>query len=134
MEAVSSSVVTKRLNGDWTITGVVQQVTCLTESRHGDSRSGGTVSIDCSGIEKIDLSGIELLGTWLHCIQLSGRRPELLNIPDHMRETGKYQGSNELKKWSGRMASIQLPAGTTVPGNKREANLKEDLHYETGRN
>lgn len=106
MKAVSSSVVTKRLNGDWTITGVVQQVACLTESRHGDSRSSGTVAIDCSGIEKIDLSGIELLGTWLECIQLSGRRPELVNMPVCMRETGKRLGSNELKKWSGSVANI----------------------------
>ena len=126
MEVISSSVVTKRLIGDWTITGVVQQVPRLTESRHGDARSGGTVAIDCSGIEKIDLSGIELLGAWLDCIQLSGRCPELINIPDHMRETGKHQGSNELKKWSGSAANILLLTATKVPGNKRVSNLKED--------
>jgi len=68
----------------------------LTEFEIGCARSGVTVVVDCSGIAGIDLSGFQLLYVWLHCIQLSGLRPELVNMPDWMREAQELQGIKQI--------------------------------------
>jgi ABC-type transporter Mla MlaB component len=86
MEQPHAKAVATRLIGDWTMTGVVQQVTRLTELEIRNSRPGSTVIIDCSDINRIDLGGFQLLYVWLHCIQLNGLKPELVNVPEWMRE------------------------------------------------
>jgi ABC-type transporter Mla MlaB component len=103
MQATQLSAATTRLIGDWTIAGVIQQVTRLSELEIRSGRSGDTVVIDCSGIDQIDLSGFQLLYVWLHCMQLSGLHPELVNMPEWMREAQQRQGiaqvfENELQE------------------------------------
>jgi len=78
-------------------------VTRLTELEIRNTRPGGSVVIDCSGIDQIDLSGFQLLYVWLHCMQLSGVRPELVNMPEWMLEAQQRQGiaqvfENELQE------------------------------------
>jgi ABC-type transporter Mla MlaB component len=80
------------LSGDWTIAGVGQQVASLTAFRIDDAGPGATIAIDCSGIDGIDLSGFQLLFVWLHCIQLRGLRPELVNMPEWMSAAQERQG------------------------------------------
>lgn len=87
-----SGASTIHLTGDWTITGVVQQVPRLTGLEICGTCSVKTVAVDCSGINGIDLSGFQLLYVWLHCIQLNGLHPELVNMPDWMHEAQKRQG------------------------------------------
>jgi len=101
-----SGAATIHLTGDWTITGVVQQVPRLTGLEMRRTCRAGTVAVDCSGIAEIDLSGFQLLYVWLHCIQLHGLRPELVNMPVWMYEAQKRQGvaqvfENELmERWA----------------------------------
>jgi ABC-type transporter Mla MlaB component len=75
---------------------VVQQVSRLAELEIGGARPGDAVVIDCSGIAEIDLSGFQLLYVWLQCIQLSGLRPELVNIPEWMLEAQERQGITQV--------------------------------------
>ncbi|MBI2353749.1 MAG: STAS domain-containing protein [Deltaproteobacteria bacterium] len=92
MEVTNSYTATTHLLGDWTIVGVVQQAALLTELQFLRASPGATVVIDCSGIDGIDLSGFQLLYVWLHCIQLSGVRPKLVNMPDWMRDAQERLG------------------------------------------
>jgi len=96
MNPAYSSAATTHLTGDWTIAGVVQQVSRLTEFEIGCARSGVTVVVDCSGIAGIDLSGFQLLYVWLQCIQLRGLRPKLVNMPEWMREAQELQGVSQV--------------------------------------
>lgn len=84
--AVTTLCAISYLTGDWTIAGIVRQVPRLTEYQFNDGRADNTIAIDCSGIEKIDLHGFELLHVWLHCIKLRGLRTKLVNMPEWMRE------------------------------------------------
>lgn len=59
-------------------------------------RPGGTVVVDCSGIRGIDHNGFQLLYVWLHCIQLRGMHPELVNMPGCMREAQERLGIKQL--------------------------------------
>jgi ABC-type transporter Mla MlaB component len=87
------SISTTHLIGDWTFTGVAQQVVRLTELQFcGVHSPGATVVIDCSGIEGIDLNGFQLLYVWLHCIHMRGLRPELVNLPDWMCDAQERLG------------------------------------------
>jgi ABC-type transporter Mla MlaB component len=45
---------------------------------------GEVITVDCSGIEGIDINGLQLLFVWLHCIRLHGMSPQLENIPGWM--------------------------------------------------
>jgi len=92
MKTTHSCAETTRLIGDWTISGVVQQVTRLTELEIRSSLPGVPVVIDCSGIDRIDLSGFQLLYVWLHCMQLNGLHTELVNMPEWMCEVQQRQG------------------------------------------
>lgn len=83
---------TAHLTGDWTMAGVVKQVSRLTELDIRGIRPGIPAVIDCSGIDRIDLSGFQLLYVWLHCLELNGLRPELVNVPPWMREAQLRQG------------------------------------------
>lgn len=76
------SAATMQLNGDWTIAGVGQQLSTI--SCLPFQEDTGTVAIDCSGIDQIDLSGLQLLHVWFHCIRLRGLQPSLCNVPDAM--------------------------------------------------
>lgn len=96
MKRTHSCAATIHLIGDWTITGVVKQVSHLTGLHNSGARPGDPVAIDCSGIAGIDLNGFQLLSVWLHCIQLSGLRPKLVNVPNTMREAQKRQGITQL--------------------------------------
>lgn len=82
----SSGTQSTKLIGDWTIEGVGQQLHQLNDLPicNGAIDSGSTVAIDCAGIERIDMSGLQLLYVWIQCIRLRGFQPSLCNIPEKM--------------------------------------------------
>lgn len=92
MESTVPSPATAHLSGDWTIAGVVQQMALLTEFQTVKASPEATVVIDCSGIDEIDLSGFQLIYTWLHCIRMKGLRHELVNVPDWMEDAQRLLG------------------------------------------
>ena len=43
--------------------------------------------IDCSRINSIDMSGLQLIRVWRECARIRGVESRLSNIPDHMHST-----------------------------------------------
>ncbi|BCS53967.1 lipid asymmetry maintenance protein MlaB [Geobacter sp. SVR] len=81
--------ISTHLEGDWTISTITQRANSLMEFSTQQSEvvlQGLVVNIDCSGIEKIDVSGLQLLYVWLQCMNLKGFRTKLTNISAAMRE------------------------------------------------
>ena len=92
----ASCTAAAHLRGDWTIAGVGRQVSLLKELPMEYTVPDTTIAIDCSGIDSIDLSGFQLILVWFHCIRLRGLRPELVNMPEWMREAQERQGLSVL--------------------------------------
>lgn len=67
-----------KLEGDWTISGVIKQIGPLTELSGRLDAQVTNVVIDCSAIEMIDASGFQVLYTWLQCLHLRGFQPRLV--------------------------------------------------------
>ena len=82
-----TSNVSGQLKGDWTINGVVRQIPPLMALSDRWDRNFTSVDIDCSGIEGIDICGFQLLYTWLHCLEISGIRSNLVNLPEFAKES-----------------------------------------------
>lgn len=78
------------LTGDWTIAEITQHVEKL--MKLSNDSMPGEISIDCSGIRAIDLSGFQLLYVWLRCLQIKGLRPRLVNIPEQILESQRMLG------------------------------------------
>ena len=49
-----------------------------------------------SGIAGIDLCGFQLLYTWLHCLDIRGVKPKLVNVPDFVHESQDRLGLTAL--------------------------------------
>lgn len=93
-----ASKVFGRLQGDWTIEGAIRQIDPLIELSNIWDRTETVVDIDCSGIAKIDLCGFQLLYTWLHCLDIRGVKPKLVNLPLAVVETQNRLGLASLFK------------------------------------
>jgi len=66
------------LAGDWTLTGVTKQLGGLSSSLQKlKSANHKCVHIDCSKIEAIDLSGLELLRVWVELLKIHGVEPNI---------------------------------------------------------
>lgn len=82
-----------QLSGDWTISGVVNQVDSLSKSLEKlASASKKRIHIDCGRIDSIDMSGLQLLHVWMELVKMRGIETELLNMPDGMQQTIKRLG------------------------------------------
>jgi ABC-type transporter Mla MlaB component len=91
-----ASNISAQLQGDWTINGVVRQIDPLMELSRGWDRTSAVVDIDCSGIAGIDLCGFQLLYTWLHCLDIRGVKPKLVNVPELVQQSQNRLGLSEL--------------------------------------
>lgn len=81
--------ISTRFSGDWTIAGIGERMRSLLDfsSQQTDTvLQGIVVNIDCSGIEKIDVNGLQLLYVWLHCMKMKGFRTRFVNMSTVMRE------------------------------------------------
>lgn len=77
-----------QLSGDWTIEGVVSQVDLLSHSlQEMASYSEKDVYIDCGSIDRIDMSGLQLLHVWIECARIRGVQPQLVNLPESLKKT-----------------------------------------------
>lgn len=76
------------LSGDWTISGVVNQVDLLSQSLEKlASTRKKRLCIDCGNIDSIDMSGLQLLHVWMELVKMRGVETKLLNLPDDMQHT-----------------------------------------------
>ena len=73
------------LHGDWTMTGVADNIESMIVSL-GQLEAEGKKNfwINCKDIEDTDTSGLQLLIVWMECARLRGIEPKLVNVPDGM--------------------------------------------------
>ncbi len=75
------------LAGDWTLTGVTKQLGGLSSSLQKlKSANHKCVHIDCSKVEAIDLSGLELLRVWVELLKIHGVEPKIVNPTDYVQK------------------------------------------------
>jgi ABC-type transporter Mla MlaB component len=76
------------LAGDWTLRGATRNISLLSRSlQQFEPGSGHSICIDCGGIKSVDMSGMQLLNVWLHCLRLRGVEPTLVNVPESLRHS-----------------------------------------------
>lgn len=77
-----------KLSGDWSISGVVNQLDSLSRSLQKlTSGRKKNIHIDCGNINSIDMSGLQLLHVWLELVKVRGVDAQLINLPDGMQQT-----------------------------------------------
>jgi anti-anti-sigma regulatory factor len=56
--------------------------------------SGGIkkIRVDCGSVRVADLSGLQLLDVWMRCARIRGVEPELVNLPDSLRQSMQRMG------------------------------------------
>lgn len=74
------------LEGDWTLTGVADNIESLILSLN-QMESGGEKSllINCGQIEETDTGGLQLLNVWVECARLRGIELKLVNMTESMQ-------------------------------------------------
>lgn len=95
--------VAANLSGDWTMNSVSHQIESLLtiSSDVGELvPKNKTLVVDCSGINKIDMSGLQLLYVWVQCLKIKGLQAELVNLSDGMRSTVQQVGLHNVFKSS----------------------------------
>jgi anti-anti-sigma regulatory factor len=76
-----------KLSGHWDLSGVVHQIDSLSTLLQMETGQEKLCRIDCSGINSYDMSGLQLLYVWLQCVSIRGVKPELFNMPEHMKQS-----------------------------------------------
>ncbi|MDD2309707.1 MAG: STAS domain-containing protein [Desulfuromonadaceae bacterium] len=81
------------LEGDWTMTGVADNIDSLVLSLNKiESQGGKSLLINCEQIDETDTSGLQLLNVWMECARLRGIEPKLVNVNNDMRRAIKELG------------------------------------------
>jgi len=76
------------LAGDWTLSGATRNLSLLSRSlQQFEPGSDHSICIDCGEIKSVDMSGMQLLNVWLHCLRLRGVEPTLVNVPESLRHS-----------------------------------------------
>ena len=91
----SPEQLTIKLNGDWSMTGITQQLPPLTE--HLATLSGmppqqAQPVVDLEDVALLDASGCQLLTILLRHLKLLGFSPLLTNVPGHFRDSIELLG------------------------------------------
>lgn len=74
------------LEGDWTMTGVADNIdSMLLSLNHLESKGETSFQINCGQIEETDTSGLQLLNVWIECARLRGIEPKLMNVTTGMQ-------------------------------------------------
>lgn len=81
-----------KLSGSWDLSGVVMQIESLSTLNQLESGLEKYFSVDCGGIDNVDMSGLQLLHVWMQCVRLRGGEPELVNLPETMRRAIRRLG------------------------------------------
>jgi anti-anti-sigma regulatory factor len=83
------------LEGDWTMTGVADNIDSLILSlKQMESDGEKSLQINCEQIEETDTSGLQLLNVWMECARLRGIEPKLMNVTSGMRRAIHELGFN----------------------------------------
>jgi len=83
------------LEGDWTLTGVADNIDSLVISLNQmESKGEKNLQINCDQIGETDTSGLQLLNVWIECARLRGIEPKLVNVTDSMRRAIHELGFN----------------------------------------
>jgi len=81
------------LNGDWSMTGVVNQLDSLNRTLNIlDSDQNKILHVDCTKVNNIDMSGLQLLHVWRECAGIRGVELRMINVPDQMHRVIKSVG------------------------------------------
>jgi len=81
-----------KLSGHWNLSGLVHQIESLSTIQQPESGLGKLFRIDCSEINSVDRSGLQLLYTWMQCVSMRGVKPALINLPEGMQQTIRTLG------------------------------------------
>ncbi len=85
------------LEGDWTMTGVAENIESLVLSLNQIEAIGEkSFQINCEQIEEADTSGLQLLNVWVECARLRGIEPQLVNVTDGMLRSINELGFSQL--------------------------------------
>jgi anti-anti-sigma regulatory factor len=69
------------LEGDWTMTGVADNIDSMLISLDQlQSRGEKSFQINCGQVVETDTSGLQLLNVWVECARLRGIEPTLVNM------------------------------------------------------
>ena len=81
------------LSGNWTITGVKEQLDSLSHSLINLTSSDNKyVQVDCEKIDSIDMSGVQLLKVWMEYASDRGIQAKLVNLSESMQQTIQQLG------------------------------------------
>jgi ABC-type transporter Mla MlaB component len=76
------------LEGDWTLSGASRNLSLLSYSlQQFEPGSRQSLRIDCGGIHKVDMNGMQLLNVWLQCFRFRGVETTLVNVPESLRHS-----------------------------------------------
>ncbi len=85
------------LEGDWTITGVEENINSMVQYLNQMESDGkSSFWINCGQIEETDTSGLQLLNVWVECAKLRGIEPKLVNVTDGMLRAINEYGFSHL--------------------------------------
>ena len=85
------------LEGDWTMTGVADNIDSMVHSLNQiESEGKSHFWINCGKIEDADTSGLQLLNVWVECAKLRGIEAKLVNVTDNMLRTINEFGFSHL--------------------------------------
>jgi ABC-type transporter Mla MlaB component len=52
-----------------------------------ESEGEKSIRIDCGKVRSADISGLQLLYVWMQCARFRGVEPELVNLPEGLRQS-----------------------------------------------
>lgn len=85
------------LEGDWTMTGVAENIDSMLLSLNQiESEGESSFQINCGQIEEADTSGLQLLSVWMECARLRGIEPKLVNVTAGMQRAIHELGFSQL--------------------------------------
>jgi anti-anti-sigma regulatory factor len=83
--AVRMAGTVAHLEGDWTISGVAENIESMVLSlKQLESDGKRIIWINCGNIDETDTGGLQLLNVWVECARLRGIEPKLVNVTDSM--------------------------------------------------
>ena len=95
--AVRMAGTVAHLEGDWTLTGVADNIDSMVISLNQmESEGNKSFHINCELIEEADTSSLQLLNVWVECARLRGIEPKLVNVTDCMLRAINELGFSQL--------------------------------------
>lgn len=81
-----------KLTGNWNTSELVVQLDSLSSVHQCVYETGNILHIDCSEIQSVDMTGLQLLYAWMQCVSIRGAKPVMINLPQDMQQSIKLFG------------------------------------------